>query len=220
MKASELGFKDLTFKNQLKIAEALLHKESYIAGHTKPLMTPAIFQRTFTNWLSASRQDPSNAPYVIKSKIGQNKRGYIIKITQQFPTFLHKVYRHATSVVGVSESTCLICRQMEVYAREKYPDCPIRGNLVRKKHNFWKFFYMNGGKLKRPITKPRLTTEQIKESIAFSNKWINKIQDKDLHICFLDEKWFYTTSRRKKMKILPQADFETDKQAFIPKPKL
>ena len=53
MKASELGFKDLTFKNQLKVAEALLHKELYIAGHTKPLVTPAIFQRTFTNWLSA-----------------------------------------------------------------------------------------------------------------------------------------------------------------------
>ena len=80
---------------------------------------------------------------------------------------------------------------------------------------------MNGGKLKRPITKPRLTTEQVKERLAFSNKWIDKIQqDKDLHICFLDEKWFYTTSRRKKMKILPQADFETDDQAFIPKPKL
>ena len=79
---------------------------------------------------------------------------------------------------------------------------------------------MNGGKLKLPIAKPRLTTEQIKERLVFSNTWIKKIQEKDLHVCFLDEKWFYTTSGRKKMKILPQANFETDAQAFIPKPKL
>ena len=92
--------------------------------------------------------------------------------------------------------------------------------LVMKKHNFWKFFYLHGGKLKQTITKPRLTTEQIKERLKFSNKWINKMNEKDVYICFLDEKWFYTNSRRKKMKVLPQAQFETADQAFIPKPKL
>ena len=103
-------------------------------------MSPSRFQRTFSDWLAAGRQDPSNAPYVIKSKIGQNKRGYIVKLMKQFPTFLHEVYRNATSIVGVSESTRIICRQMEVYAKEKYSHCPIQGNLVMKKHNFWKFF--------------------------------------------------------------------------------
>ena len=80
---------------------------------------------------------------------------------------------------------------------------------------------MNSGRLKRPITKPRLTTQQIKERLLFCEKWIHKIKNREvLYFCFLDEKWFYTTSRRKKLKILPQAEFKTKGDAFISKPKL
>lgn len=39
-------------------------------------------------------------------------------------------------------------------------------------------------------------------------------------MAFLDEKWFYVHSRRKKMKILPRAPFESEEAAFIVKPKL
>ena len=38
------------------------------------------------------------------------------------------------------------------------------------------------------------------------------------NIFFLDEKWFYITSRRKKLKILPRAEFESLQEAdFVPK---
>ena len=80
---------------------------------------------------------------------------------------------------------------------------------------------MHGGKLKRPVTKPRLTTDQIKQRLVFCNKWLGLLEGmQDVYYCFLDEKWFYMSSRRKKMKILPQADFESPEDAFIPKPKL
>ena len=39
------------------------------------------------------------------------------------------------------------------------------------------------------------------------------------NLVFLDEKWFYTTFR-KKIKILPQASFETLKDAFVDIPKI
>ena len=39
-------------------------------------------------------------------------------------------------------------------------------------------------------------------------------------VCYLDEKWFWTTSRCKMMKILPKAPFEKAEDAFVPSPKL
>jgi hypothetical protein len=40
------------------------------------------------------------------------------------------------------------------------------------------------------------------------------------HYAFIDEKWFYTTSRRYKMKILPCADHESAEDAFDAAPKI
>ena len=220
MKASEMGYKDLKYNIQLMLGEAILRKESYIAGFKKPLMTPSTFHKMFVKVHNESCTNPINAPYVLKSKKGTNRRGYVMMLSKKFPRFLHETYRHATKTLGVSESTKRICDHMMSYAKTKYSDCPIRGNLKMNKHHFWTFFYMHGGKLQRPITKPRLTTEQIQQRLEFSKKWIEKIKTKGLYYCYLDEKWFYTTSRRKKMKILPQADFETPEDAYIPKPKL
>jgi hypothetical protein len=35
----------------------------------------------------------------------------------------------------------------------------------------------------------------------------------NFHYCFLDEKWFYTTSRRSKNKIIPKTRHETEEDA-------
>ena len=40
-----------------------------------------------------------------------------------------------------------------------------------------------------------------------------------LWYCFLDKKWFYTTSCRKKYKILPKAEFESDEEAEVGMPR-
>jgi hypothetical protein len=39
------------------------------------------------------------------------------------------------------------------------------------------------------------------------------------HYALIDEKWFYTTSRRSEMKILPCADHESTEDAFVAVPK-
>ena len=77
-------------------------------------------------------------------------------------------------------------------------------------------FYSKGGKLKRQQTKPRLTDEQIKQQFKFAQKWLAKLNSgEEFYYCFLDEKWFYTTSCRKKEKHLPPADFESLSDSFI-----
>ena len=72
------------------------------------------------------------------------------------------------------------------------------------------------------MTKPRLTYEHIKNRLKFSEKWIKKIEENDgnLYYCFLNKKWFYTTSCCKKLKFLPIADFEDPEKAFVRKPEV
>ena len=89
------------------------------------------------------------------------------------------------------------------------------------RHHFWNFFYRSGGKLKRMQTKPRLTLEHMKERLKFAEKWDDVLEsDEEFYMCFLDEKWFYTSTRRKMVKILPRALFETLKDAFYIAPKV
>ena len=58
-------------------------------------------------------------------------------------------------------------------------------------------FYMNRGRLGRlGVSKPCLTPEHIANILAFAEKWIQLLEGSDkVYYAFLDEKWFYITSR-------------------------
>ena len=100
--------------------------------------------------------------------------------------------------------------------RELHSSCEIRCDLKTKKKRFWEFFHLQGGKLRNPTTKPRLTDTHIIRRFMELKKWVSIIQNTPtLRYCFLDEKWLYTTSRRRKEKHLPRASFENLKDTFI-----
>ena len=221
MKAYELDYQDLNFKNKIKLANAILRRESYLAGYLFPFLKPKTFNKIWLKLNNEIRQNPSNAAFVLNSKKGENKTSYVAKIEKEYPQFLHEMYRFSTGTLGITENTIRICKVMNQHAKETYPDCPIRGNLHFTKNHFWKWFYKHGGKVMRSVTKPRLTPEHIKNRYKFSKKWVQKLKDSKgkLYYCFLDEKWFYTSSRRKKLKILPQAPFESLEDSFVHKPK-
>ena len=103
-----------------------------------------------------------------------------------------------------------------------YKNCPIRANLRLNKYHFWQFFQKFDGCLVRPITKPRLTNEQKKERVSWEKSMKETMETfgDDFFVCFLDEKWFYTTSRRRKLKILPCAEFEEPEVVEAQMPKL
>ena len=221
--AYELGYKSLCCKKQLILADAILKRESYINGFSHPLIKPSTFHKLWVSYERERRFNPTGAANVIDKKRGENRVTYIDRISEKFPSFLHECYRHSTKKHGLSDTAAVICNSMNTYAKEQFPDCEVRSNLKMSKHHFWKFFYLNGGKLRKPVTKPRLTSEQVQQRLIFARKWLDKFSNNDNskpYIAFLDEKWFYTCSRRKKMKLLPRASFETEEDAFIPKPKL
>ena len=158
---------------------------------------------------------------MLNSKKGKNRTTYVKMLDEKYPKFWHEVYRSATASLGITENTECICKVMNQNAKEKYPECPIRGQLHFTPYHFWKWFYKHGGKVLCSVTKPRLTPEHIKNRYLFGKKWVQKLKDEHgkIYYCFLDEKWFYTSSRRKKLKILPKAPFESDEDAFVHKPK-
>ena len=60
------------------------------------------------------------------------------------------------------------------------------------------------------MEKPFLTEDQKQKRKEWCVEQKNLMQDKgeDFHACFLDEKWFYTVSRRRRVKYLPAGDGE------------
>ena len=219
--AIKYRYNQLTYQDQLILAEAILKRESYTAGYNKPIVTPTHFHKyIWSKYDNEARMNPGNAPYVLQNKRGENRVRYLNVIMDQYPTFLHSMYRYATKCLGVDETAARLSVLMMNRAKEAFPDCPVRSTLKMTRHYFWDFFYCNGGKLKRPITKPRLTPEHIKDRIVFAKKWLERLESEEkFYYCFLDEKWFYTSSRRKKMKVLPPATFESVKDSFVTSPK-
>ena len=102
MKALDLGFKKLTYKNQIKLAEAILIRESFVAGYKKTLMTPRVFQRLFVDWSSADRkQNLKNSSKALKYNKGHNRMGYIVMLDSKYPTFLHEAYSRGNRPVDL-----------------------------------------------------------------------------------------------------------------------
>ena len=82
-----------------------------------------------------------------------------------------------------------------------------------------RWFKKQGGKEKSPLEKPYLSDDQKKNRVNWSHNELKRITDhgNNFYCAFVDEKWFYTTSRRRKIKILPAGPFEDPEKV---KPKI
>ena len=88
--------------------------------------------------------------------------------------------------------------------------------------NVYRWFKQLGGKEKSPVEKPNLTKTMKDERV----KWCKTIKEliakhgENFYACYLDEKWFYTTSRRRKLKVLkaqPGEDPKPWSPSFLPR---
>ena len=220
--ATQFQFGKYSSKQQLEIAEAIIKRESYIAGFSLPIFSARHFkERIWNKFQNYKCCNPSVVSKVFEIQLGKNRVSYVKKIEAKFPQMLHSLYRHATKSLGIDETSDRLAAAMNYRARELYPSCPTRANLKINKHRFWDFFYYQGGKLKRPITKPRLTQEHINSRLEWAKRWLAILKNSNrLIYCFLDEKWLYTTSQRKKEKHLPPADFEDPDKTAIESKKI
>ena len=94
----------------------------------------------------------------------------------------------------------------------------LGNEIYLKTHNVCEWFHLNKGKLKAEKFVPLLTEEKKAQRVVWCQWWNDKIIEHGdaLPVCWVDEKWFYMTSGRSKTKELPCADFENEREVFIP----
>ena len=142
-----------------------------------------------------------------------NHRGrtkYTDTIEAQFPGRLRVLYRYAERTLGNQASFI----DIEVCMNNKANIDYINMSLKMNKINLFRWFKTHGGHEKSCTPKPLLTAEMKKERVKWSKnqKALIKKYGKAFYACFLDEKWFYTTSRRRKRKVLPPGPDEDPKE--------
>ena len=210
------NFRDLFFK-------ALITTQSYLNGFDRPVFTIKYFNKLWLTFLHRVKHKPERMSILFQPMYASHQRqSYIDSILEPFPTLLHDLYRYSTKVLGIGARTSAIINLMNRRSYVLYKDCPIRANLRLNKYHFWQFFHKFDGRLVRPVTKPRLTDEQKTQRVSWTKNMKETMEafGDDFYVCFLDEKWFYTTSRRRKLKILPRAEFEEPEVAEAQMPKL
>merc|ERR1712032_509552 len=74
-------------------------------------------------------------------------------------------------------------------------------SLHREQVRNW--FREQGGKEYSAKEKPLDTDEHKRKRLEWIRKWQSKLRDPNTHLCYLDEKFFYVTNRRRKIKRLP-----------------
>lgn len=222
--ASALGFEDVTKKMRMMLAEAIGQREAYLGGYKKPPVAKSIID--WWNDYSIVKRSSFKIDRLFESRAGKGRIKKVTYLERQFPHLLHSLYRYATKTIGVDSHVKLIVNMMNSKAALDFPLCPIRSNLGLTKSHFWTFFNGNGGKLKSPVTKPRLSPFQGAKRLKFSKHNLKRVLNhekkdgKKFWQCFLDEKWMYTTSRRKKLKILPPAPWEDADEVAVAHPKI
>ena len=126
---------------------------------------------------------------------------YTDKLERSNPGYIRELYRYAEKTIGNQASYEQLARVMNEKSKT-YSSKPLtKFNTT----NLYRWFKTQGGTEKSPKEKPYLTEDQKRERKKWCEEQKKLMQEKGkrFYACFLDEKWFYITSRRRRIKILP-----------------
>jgi hypothetical protein len=134
---------------------------------------------------------------------GMARGSFVAQIEREHPTYLISLYWYATSIYGDDLTFQQLADALNAKANidQIVPEFNISVGQLKQ----W-FSDMKGKQLS-PNKKPYLTPEHLAVRVAYANRML-QIQREGRHICYLDEKWFYMTSQRKKLKYLPWQPYE------------
>ena len=135
---------------------------------------------------------------------------YTDKFEEQYPCTIRKLFRYAQNTIGNQASYQDLARVMNSKAKGMASMPQTKFNSM----NVWCWFRQQGGKEKSPKEKPFLTPDQKKAHKFWCEEEKARMANlgKDFYACLLDEKWFYVTFWRRKLKILPTGEGEDSKE--------
>ena len=193
----DLGMSKSNKQNEL--LQAVIDHFSYVNGYKKSAIGLYYFKRFWEEFQNVLSVTPSYGFKLLQPNSERKRKSYVDFLTERFPTLLHELYRHAINVLGCTCKAIKLVALMNDQARVLYPDCEIRKDLGLTVFHFWAFFRKWKGKLKAEVSKPRLTPEKRKMRLKWSRTLKAKFDlDPNIIVCFIDEKWFFCTSGRKK----------------------
>ena len=132
---------------------------------------------------------------------------------KKHPCHLHKLFCYAVSIDGQDASYDNLSKRMNKYPTvlslqsEDTEDSTLPKTTISA-YQLRQLFKLKGGKEYAPIAKPILSEETKVDRIEWATTMKSETEDDELLYDFLDKKWFYTTSRRRKLKFLPRDETE------------
>jgi hypothetical protein len=208
--AKALGFDDETIdkKKKTDVAAAAIRIVAYDTGLKK-----APKGTCFAKWLKefedalAGKATGLGESLLQGEKHGRKDGSYWKSVESTHPGYLHNMFWLACKKVGYEAMYREIADAMNDMSDNPASDIPAL-DMSREKLVIW-FREMKGKALKR-VSRPILTPDRKADRVQWCKDRQAHINDisNPFYVAFLDEKWFYTRSNRKKAKYLPLGDNE------------
>ena len=204
-----------TWNMKIRMATAASRMVAYDCGYRVPFGHSNLIRLDNELKLSLSTGSETVEEYFCDARGG--KIVYLDYITKKHPGYVHELYRYASHTVGAKASfyaMSLCMNQRSQIVSEK------RDSLIMNRRQLNNWFNNNGGKEISPIEKPLDTPIHKVKRLDWVRKYYHILTSPAYYVAYLDEKFFYTTSRRKKIKILPKGEHEDDEADKFIRPKM
>ena len=201
----------LTYHQRRRIEDAACKLIAYDHGFGKS--TGGSMINKWAQQLSSGVLKSGNTAPLKSNHKGRKSTTTIIE--EENEGYLHELYRYAISVIGAKATFKDITDIMNERSQSPAESRPELNLHFKQVYKWWKD---NGGEEKSAFEKPRLTEEHKRQRAEWVVQW-KKFLDEDFPVCYLDEKWFYTQTRRRKLKLLPRAKHESPGVEFVKRPK-
>jgi hypothetical protein len=146
----------------------------------------------------------------------KGRKSLVAKIEIEHPGLMLKLFRKAQKTIGNQATYAELASAMKNLAKTDQMgghDLPLSRGIV------YRWFRDVGGKEKSPKPKPYLTDDQKRGRKRWCETEKERMDEDggNYYACFLDEKWFYTQSLRRKIKYLPAMVGEEGVEYEVPR---
>ena len=201
----------LPIREKTRIASAAGKLISYDYGFSKPIGHYSVCRwcKTLATRVESGTTRPLDTAH-------HGTQGLADKIEEDHPGYLHELYRYATSTIGLKATFDELTQTMN---EKSHSPNESRPELTLHPKQVYRWWRKNNGSEKSPFEQPRLTTKHMADRVSWIETWGDSFLDILFPVCYLDEKWFYTTTRRKKLKHLPRHKNEPIGVDVLKRPK-
>ena len=198
------GYADSKYSNsqKLRIAKAACNQVSYDCGFRTIIGFSQVQKwiRNLSTYLSTGQMG------ILSPNHNGGRKNYVLSVEQNNKGYLTYLWHHAIATLGPKATFSELTIAMN---KKSLVQSDPRPTLNLHRIQVFRWFHDRLGKELSPIEKPLDTPTHIEKRINWVRKYYNLLTDDNAPVAYLDEKWFYTTNRRNKLKYLPLQPGET-----------